>query len=238
MPSGTATGGTVCCCALPFSASSFGTMFTVSKTPAPAARAGAHLEAHDDRGLTGLVARQEAEETPHRRPLTVSGRGLPVTVENPLDLSPIRWCSGPLRERRAPVWPLEVVRMSRRPQPQATKLVVSRTWAQSTQPETMTFAPRKTTARARGRFEPCAKETAWSDWRPGLDLGLPRVESAYLWDCVLLTSGVSRSPPSKASWPLCATKKAAITRWGNSLRLSRTRRPNFWRRFLMHERPS
>jgi hypothetical protein len=89
----------------------------------------------------------------------------------------IRWLSSP-GERRAPVWPLEVVRMSRRPQPQAAKLVVSRTWAQSTQPETMTFAPRKTTARARGRFEPCAKETAWSDWRPGLEL--PRVESAYL----------------------------------------------------------
>ena len=29
---------------------------------APAARAGAHPEAHDDRGLTGLVAREKAEE--------------------------------------------------------------------------------------------------------------------------------------------------------------------------------
>jgi hypothetical protein len=34
---------------------------------APAARAGAHLEAHHDRGLTGLVAHEKAEETPHRR---------------------------------------------------------------------------------------------------------------------------------------------------------------------------
>lgn len=34
---------------------------------APAARAGAHLNARDDHALTGLVAHEKAEETPHRR---------------------------------------------------------------------------------------------------------------------------------------------------------------------------
>jgi hypothetical protein len=67
---------------------------------APAARAGAHLNARDDHGLTGLMARQEAEETPHHRSLTVLGRGLPVMRGNPLDLSPIGWCSGPFHPQK------------------------------------------------------------------------------------------------------------------------------------------